>query len=177
MTSEPQEPVGVDCIAFYLCFGKLITRVSAKRSSHLRVLEKLLNKEKVTLIYKGQVLSMDKTFECYKIRDMDTIIAVPLSESEEYPYLSTITRWQRVTYSDDNFADLIRAVMNPSSRAEAMRVRDLSIFRSEMRPRQYRRIMRREMVNIDTGLSSRGFESVIPEPASEMPTSPLPVTW
>jgi hypothetical protein len=139
----------------------------------------LVNKEKVSFVFKGQVMNQRITFGEYGVGNQDSIIMINEMNSESSAGSTMRERWARLTTADDEFNEMVKLAASLSSRSEFLRLRDLNRLRLETNPRKYRRIVSNlasDGVDRVSGHRSRE-QTVVPGPAVEPACDPLPQVW
>jgi hypothetical protein len=96
-----------------------------------------LNFDALHFVFRGQLLSPDRTFEDYGMKDNDPIVPVPIAKGGE----AYMNRWINMTGDIDNFQKRVESLLNPNLCPETMRLRDISFTKIEGSARRYRRLM------------------------------------
>jgi hypothetical protein len=87
-------------------------------------------------VYHGELLENHRTFASYGIHSSDSVIALVADGST-----AADRRWATITSASDTFDEMVRSIMNPTSRMENLRIRDIRALRLESRPRTYARFL------------------------------------
>jgi hypothetical protein len=154
--------------------GIQVRRLPVWPSTHLATLAATISKRPITLIWRGEVLNSTQTFADYGVGDQDTILAVPVVENAE----QTRPRWLRLSEDQEHCERLTNMCRAVGGRREYTRLRDVALLKTECCPRQFRKLARVRSVGLSVpDPTPREQVTVIPEPPSEISTSPLPQTW
>jgi hypothetical protein len=122
------------------------------------------------LIFNGEFLDPKLTLEFYNLQNNDAIVAIPPNERQ-----GTIDHWKRVTRDSENFMESVQFAVRKESRVGFLRLRDLRAAKMECRPRAFRRFLANQKP-LENGHPLE-FPTVIAEAPTEIPSSPLPVSW
>jgi hypothetical protein len=164
-------------IHLFLCRPrKFITPVTARYSDTCAILAPLFPQERLAFIFSGQILSPEVPFSAYGLKSHDAIVVIPdrgtdigLCEAQE---------WIRTTQDQTAFDDRLYATLDRSVSSESMRLRDISVSKTELRPRQWRRSMRKYWDNeLSAESSTASAKSVIGEVPTKLSTAELPQLW
>jgi hypothetical protein len=160
-----------DGFHFFLCLpGKFVTRVNARKSDSCRILAALFPDHPMLFIFQGQLLSMSDTFGSYRISFNDSVIGLPDRDKDS----ADARIWLRATRDSILFDEMLQSISNPYQISEAGRLRDLALIRTEVRPRQFRRAIKKldEMQNTEP--PAVAAKSVIGDVPTKMSTAELP---
>jgi hypothetical protein len=87
-------------------------------------------------LYQGQRMDEQQTFGFYGLEPNSTIIALKEQGQSVYSF----EKWLKLSSDNEEFGSVVVSLMNPQTRREAMRVRDVALTKREMRPGRMRRI-------------------------------------
>jgi hypothetical protein len=164
-------PFPQDGFHFFLCLpGKYVTRINARKSDSCRLLADLFPDQPMLFVFQGQLLRMSDTFASYTISFNDSVIGL----SDRGRESDEARNWLRVTRDSIAFDEMIESMMNPRQYSETGRLKDIAFLKTELRPKQYRRVIKRldEVRQVEPPAVAP--KSVIGEVPSEMSTAELP---
>jgi hypothetical protein len=93
-------------------------------------LTKLFPNQSVDFIWRGEILIQTMTFLFYQIAPLSSIVVLP---DEISHHQTALAQWLAVTRDSDAFNERIGFSVDPQSRIEASRLRDLRFWRAEKR--------------------------------------------
>jgi hypothetical protein len=93
-------------------------------------LTKLFPEQSVEFVWKGEILIQKMTFVFYRIAPHSSIVVLP---NESAQHQTTVSEWMAATRDADAFNERIGFCVNPQTRAEVARLRDLRFWRCETR--------------------------------------------
>ena len=102
--------------------------ISARLSGQIKALQTLWPNSRKRFIYNGQELIESMTFNFYRIKEGDSIIALPADEAES---VYSTNQWLNLTRDSENFNDCMRWMLDQRTAGEAARLRDLHIMKME----------------------------------------------
>jgi hypothetical protein len=127
----------------------------------------------VDLMYRGQVLQNENTIGFYGVQTDDLIVALPRNAPPDITQ-----RWMRVAVDNEAFEDRLKLATNPQAKAEQLRLRDLIIMKQELKRRADRNAIARMVWLTDAFTpATPPTPTIIPEPAVEISTEPLPMLF
>lgn len=164
----------VSKFSVFLCIPKRITRhIRVSPHDPVSVLAKSFGQRKVSFVCKGVLLNPQTTFEYCRITPKDTIIAL-----EESVGGQELARWQKITETrGEQFSNSIQFLMNKETRKNCLIKLDVALARSELKPRTFRKMVKRYELRENNETSSLNHSCVIPPPAQEISDEPLPIIW
>jgi hypothetical protein len=120
-------------------------------------------------VFKGQLLDRRSTFDNCRIADKDSIVMLCGVQNR--------ARWVKLTADDDGFQDMVQSAASAEGRSEFLRIRDIHLMRIESSPRRYRRFIRGQLAENRDAVDIFAPHTVVPEPAAELCSEPLPQLW
>jgi hypothetical protein len=165
MTSAALFPLGV-----YFP-GRFLLRVSVSPTARVSYLRSLIRDSTSSFVYNGVLLNDAMTFSFYRIRELETIVVVPIP--------TEIEKWAQLTQDADAFQERIQFILNEETARETARIRDLMLTKLERRPRPFRRLC----ASLDSWPSrspspTDGNPLQIHYPRADGPScDPLPAAW
>lgn len=171
----PEELIKIFCKNHSSTSGFMV-----KRDDKIGILDKHYGSDN-DYIYSGNPLDKNSTFREYNIKQMDWI-AVINKNSDDFNDILKKYRILKMT-EDIDFRNMVMNLMEnkPSTKHTILRRRDTFIFRSEMRPEIFRKMIQqhgdkqKEMRSIND--SKATHKTVIPEVPKTISEEPLPVPW
>ena len=134
---------------------------------------KRLHLEQVMVMVHGQIANQRMPMQFYNIQPKDTIIVLREDANSE-----EVAKWMRVTEdSGSAFANAVQLVMNRKSRHTALIRSDIVGFKLEMKPRAFRRAVRRFVARGEDGGPECLSDLVVTGPSESISDEPLPVLW
>jgi hypothetical protein len=146
--------------------------VSARLSSRICALQSLWPSNPKKFIFNGYELLEAMTFESYGIRDGDSIIAVPMGQSDS---IYCMNRWFSLTRDCDSFNESMRCMFSPKTAGENARLRDLRLFKVEGKSRTF--LKSGYGRGVDGGIVVTPALNLDYAAAEEPATEPLPAQW
>lgn len=95
-------------------------------------------------LYNGQILDSQKNFIEYKISDNGKIVMIPSFLLKSNP--SFIEKWLKETKNRENFEFKINIRINKRNNNELARLKDLKLFKKEMRQKNMKKFNKKEKV-------------------------------
>lgn len=135
-------------IEICLCIpNHFLKRVSVSSKQPISLLNSLFPNEEKVYIYKGQVLSTNKTFEQYDFGSFEHVVALTSSTIDENGVFSESSfnfkrspdfdydkyKWIQMTKDAENFAEKVSAAASRISSREFARLRDLRLIKLEQK--------------------------------------------
>lgn len=135
-------------IEICLCIpNHFLKRISVNSKQPVSWLNNLFPNEEKVYIYKGQVLSQNKTFEQYDFGSFEHVVALTSCSADDESSFSVSTfhynrspdfdfdkyRWIQMTKDAENFAEKVSAAASRISSREFARLRDLRLMKMEQR--------------------------------------------
>lgn len=156
--------------------GKPIRLVSARITGKIKALQGLWPGAKKKFIFDGSQLEEHMTFEYYRIKDGDTIVALDYEETDNGEFDFARARWMNITRDTDAFNGYIKSIFDPRTSGESARLRDLLMLRMEGRTKA----MQRMCAPFTDAKIKHRTQLVVPESLSvprTMSSDELPALW
>jgi hypothetical protein len=144
--------------------------ISARLSGQIRALQSLWPAAPKKFIFNGLELLEGMTFDFYGIRDGDSIVALPIEQSD------AVNQWIILTRDHEGFNESLRWMLDPATAGEAARLRDLHLMRLDRRPR----VLMKMYSPLMDDESPHGYHDAINlayEPPRRPSTEALPTPW
>jgi hypothetical protein len=166
-------------IAVNLCRPRFPIKTASVVPSHkVSCLQKLFPDDPKVFIHHGQVLSTALTFAFYGVENGASIVVIPTTEAESPELGRDVRAWLAITRDSDSFNERVRYCLNPSTRQELSRLRDLKYVALERRPRAFMRlVMTIPSFENDLLRNPCHVANTNMEPLNEPNTEPLPLLW
>jgi hypothetical protein len=146
-----------------------IVPLRVRRSDAIGSLAGRVKDAAADFVFRGQILDRRSTFDDCGVTDNDSIVILHGEQNR--------ARWVRVTAEDDQFQEMVQFAASSAGRSEFLRVRDIHRMRIESNPTRYRRYIRGILAGNKDPADIFAPETVVPEPAAELCSDPLPQLW
>ena len=161
------------CMLVFLCLPDVrVKRVSTDPEAKLETLFEICPMPNPVLIFNGEILAPKMPFQFYHIKNGDSIVMLN-SENNDTP---DIMKWTKVS-TWDGFLDSVRNVMTRGMNHCYLKCMDLSVIKSELRPRAYRKAVRHHFKKDKCSTPHAASDLIIPKPAECISQQPLPIFW
>lgn len=115
-----------------------IKRIKLDVDSHISILSKVFPQDSI-YIFNGQILEINKTFSDYQIiNDSKIVLITPLMLADDS---ELVLKWSKISKDFDALEERINFLICSSSREELARIKDIRIFKREMKRKNYSKFL------------------------------------
>lgn len=180
--TRPESPVSFEVykpentIQVYLITpGKSMKSVILSPKQKISIFDKVLASDnQMMFIFNGQVLGKHNSLSFYGIDNNDVIVSLLDDNTHE----NQRNKWVMASRDKDFFAEKMRFAINPMTRGEYARLRDLSMMNVERKRRGFVNLCSLYKEHYPTGKQDQIPNSVISDEKKDGPSlEPLPIFW
>ena len=163
-----------DFIIIFLCVpSECIKQVKVYKKMKINQLQTIFPEKKKSFLFNGDLLEEKMTLEFYGIRNHSNIFVIPKTTNK-----SLISeKWSHLTKNCDEYNENIRYAVIEETKNESARIRDLQLIKLENKSRQYNKLCKNLISNIELDNNDDNISSNIPNINQTPSISPLPAFW
>lgn len=153
-----------------------IKRIKLDVDSHISILSKVFPQDSI-YIFNGQILEINKTFSDYQIiNDSKIVLITPLMLADDS---ELVLKWTKISKDFDALEERINFLICSSSREELSRIKDIRIFKREMKRKNYSKFLEsRDSSQRYINEFQKEIKLKIKyQPAKEPSEDPFPIKW